>query len=77
MPIGSDKAKKFAAVSLLALGCGAYSAIRADTTKCNSNYQGRCSQWCSDWSHGSNSTCIVTQQDKAVCVCSDGSTHVL
>jgi len=76
MPIGGSKAKMFTAMSLLVLGYGTCSNLRADIVNCNDYYGGRCYQWCADG--GANpSACTVDTADNANCYCTDGSHTVL
>ena len=74
MPDRNGTIKKFAALSLLVLGGGAYTMLRAGNT-CNSYYMGRCEQWCTDHNHGHSMSCHVNVLDHPVCVCSQDGTH--
>jgi len=67
MPSPVNRAKKFAAMSLLVLGYGAYNGLRAEIQPCTSFNEGRCDQfcidrgadaeWCSNFGAGSNCMC--------------------
>jgi len=48
MPSPVNRAKKFAAMSLLVLGYGAYNGLRAEIQPCTSFNEGRCDQFCID-----------------------------
>jgi len=72
MQNGSGKAKRFAAISLLVLGYGAYDRVRAEFESCTSFNNGRCDQFCED--RGASGSCEVTEDyGQSVCCCSNNA----